>query len=123
MSSIWQQNAICLLTVSFLPRYNTNKFKCYFSFSIVCNFWFLKQLVDRDLFMHKLNFSSFTPLSSQVRKYGNELEGLWVTGASSKLSCDGGEGRERVKGRRLVVVVREAVTKKERIVGCSTKME
>ena len=58
-----------------------------------------------------------------MRKYGNELEGLWVTGASSKLSCDGGEGRERVRGRRLVVIVREAVTKKEQIVGCSTRME
>ena len=34
-----------------------------------------------------------------------------------------GEGRERVKGKRLVVIVREAVTKREEIVGCSTKME
>ena len=34
-----------------------------------------------------------------------------------------GEGRERVKGKRLVVIVREAETKREEIVGCSTKME
>ena len=26
-----------------------------------------------------------------MRKYGNELEGLWVTGVSSKMSCNGGE--------------------------------
>ena len=62
------------------------------------------------------------PFLHQVRKYGNELDGLWVTGSSSKLSCNGGQGRERVKGRRLVVIVRDKGTKGEEIVGCSTKM-
>ena len=66
--------------------------------------------------------NSFTYSTHQVRKYGNELDGLWVTGSSSKLSCNGGQGRERVKGRRLVVIVRDEVTKGEEIVGCSTKM-
>merc|ERR1712032_510490 len=66
------------------------------------------------------NLSVDSILFAKVRKYGNELEGLWVTGASSKMSCNGGEGRERVKGRRLVVIVRDAETKKEEIVGCST---
>merc|ERR1711990_56518 len=69
------------------------------------------------------NLSVDSVLFAKVRKYGNELEGLWVTGASSKMSCNGGEGRVRVKGRRLVVIVRDAATKGERIVGCSTKME
>merc|ERR1712192_17741 len=41
------------------------------------------------------NLSVDSILFAKVRKYGNELEGMWVTGASSKLSCNGGEGRER----------------------------
>merc|ERR1712080_487291 len=70
------------------------------------------------------NLSVDSVLFAKVRKYGNELEGLWVTGSSSQMSCNGGEGRHQVRGKKLVVIVKQtAGTEREQIIGCSAKIQ